>query len=479
MQDRAEALIGLEIHARLLTKTKLLCACPNRFGDPPNVNVCPTCLGLPGALPTLNREAVRLAVAAALALGGRINSRSLFERKSYFYPDLPKGCQITQHGLPLSLGGAVPLPPSASAGPRVVPVRQLHLEEDAGKSVHDPASNLTLVDLNRCGAPLVEIVTEPAALTPAEAAACFKTMRRLLMALGACDGNMQEGSLRCDLNVSVRRAGGREPGPRVEMKNLSSFRHLEHALRFEVERQAGLAARGEPVLRETRQWLAREARTAPMRAKEDAHDYRIFPEPDLPPLDLEPSWVERIRRGLAERPWDRAARFQAAYGLTAEKAEALCAHPVTADYFEEVAKASGHAGRAAGFILTHVLGDMEPDGLDVRFPVPAAHAAAIVSMLAEGLITSAAARTVMEDSAAAGEHPAEVVARRGLGRITDEKALERLCLEALRDHPREAERCRAGRKALLRFFMGRVMEASDNRADPGLVKNILGRLLTP
>lgn len=474
-----EALVGLEVHARLLTKTKLLCACPNRAGDPPNVNVCPVCLGLPGALPTMNREAVRLAVAAALALGGTVHARSLFERKNYFYPDLPKGYQITQHGRPLSLGGAVPLPRSRSGEPRSVPVRQLHLEEDAGKSVHDPASGLTLVDLNRCGAPLVEIVTEPSVLTPEEAAACFKTLRRLLMALGACDGNMQDGSLRCDLNVSIRRAGEQGPGPRVEMKNLNSFRHLVHALRFEVERQAGLAGRGEAVARETRQWVAGEARTATLRAKEEALDYRYLPEPDLPPLDLEPSWVERIRRDLPERPWQRAARFQAAYGLTADKAEALCAHPLTADYFEEVAAAAGHAARAAGFILTHVLRDSDPDGLEVRFPVPAAHAAAIVSMMARGRITSAAARPLMEASAETGEHPDQVVARLGLQRITDEHALERLCLEAIRAHPREAERCRSGRKALLRFFVGRVMEASENRADPGLVKNILGRLLTP
>ena len=479
MQDRTEALIGLEIHARLLTRTKLLCACPNRTGDPPNVHVCPTCLGLPGALPTLNREAVRLAVAAALALDGRVHARSLFERKNYFYPDLPKGYQITQHGRPLSLGGAVPLPPSASGERRTVSVRQLHLEEDAGKSVHDPDSNLTLVDLNRCGAPLVEIVTEPAVLTPEEAVACFRTLRRLLMAVGACDGNMQEGSLRCDLNVSVRRAGEQGPGPRVEMKNLNSFRHLVHALRFEVERQTALAGRGEVVARETRHWVAREARTALLRAKEEEHDYRYLPEPDLPPLDLEPSWVERIRRELPERPWQRAARFQAAYGLTAEKAEALCAHPLTAGYFEEVAKAAGHADKAAGFILTHVLRDSDPDGLEVRFPIPADHAAAIVSMMATGTITSAAARSVMEASAETGEHPDRVVARRGLERITDEHAIERLCLEVMRAHPREAERCRSGKKALMRFFVGRVMEASENRADPGMVKNILGRLLTP
>ena len=475
MDESYKAVVGLEIHAQLLTNTKLFCGCLNRFGSEPNSNVCPVCLGLPGALPVVNREAVRQGAAAALALGCRINGRSAFARKNYFYPDLPKGYQITQYEEPLSIDGGLPV--RTSAGEKTFRIRRLHLEEDAGKTIHDAASSRSLIDLNRCGVPLVEIVGEPVVSDPEEAAESFKAVRRALMYLGICDGNMQEGSLRCDLNVSVRKRGTDGLGTKVELKNLGSFRYVRKALEHEFERQVAVLRRGGTITSETRQWIEKEGRTRPVRIKEKAPDYRYFPEPDLPPLVLDPAWLEEIRAQLPELPWERENRLAGQYGIGRYAAQVLCSHRRIADYFEEVAEKVKDAGRAGNFIMTQVFKDADGDGIRVTFPVSADFSAQIVSLLEDGRITGAVARRVLDKSMKTGQEPANIVRIEGLEKISDEEGIKEMCRQALERSPAEAKKLRQGKRALMRYFIGQVLNISRGKADPGTVKRVLAGLL--
>jgi aspartyl-tRNA(Asn)/glutamyl-tRNA(Gln) amidotransferase subunit B len=475
-----EAVIGLEIHAQLLTATKVFCGCPTTFGAPPNTQVCPVCLGLPGAMPVLNRAAVELAIRAGLALRCEIPPRSVFARKNYFYPDLPKGYQISQYELPLATGGRVRY--QGDAGPVDVGITRAHLEEDAGKSLHEgfpDSARFTYLDYNRSGVPLLEIVTEPDLRTAAGAAEFFGRLRGLLMAVGVNDGNMEQGSLRCDANVSVRPAGTTALGTKAEVKNLNSFRFLQKALEFEIARQSTLVARGERVVQETRLFDAAAGETRSMRSKEEAHDYRYFPEPDLPPVDLDVRWVEELRATLPELPEARRARFIAAFGLTDYEAAHIALDAAAARYFEAtLAAAPGQAKAAANWMMGELARKMKTAGHDfATTPLDTASLAGLIGLVARGRITLSVAKTVFDTMYDTGEDAATIVEREGLASIEDEGEIERLVAQVIRDHADAVTQYRAGKKASFGFLVGQVMRASGGKANPQHVNASLRRAL--
>jgi aspartyl-tRNA(Asn)/glutamyl-tRNA(Gln) amidotransferase subunit B len=462
--------IGLEVHAQLLTASKAFCACATAYGAAPNSNCCPVCLGLPGALPVLNGAAVEAAVRAARAFGCDVQPTSVFARKHYFYPDLPKGYQISQYDRPLATGGRVRF-----AGGEVGLVR-LHLEEDAGKSVHD---GVTAVDFNRSGVPLVEIVTRPEIRSPESAAACFSAIREVLVAIGVNDGNMEEGSLRCDANVSIARRDSSEPlGVKTEIKNINSFRYVRRAIEFEVERQVGLVSHGEPVTSETRLWDSASGRTCSMRGKEEAHDYRYFPEPDLPPLTLDPAWVEAVGRSLPELPDDKRARFVSDYGLPPYDAGVLTSSAGLASYYEAVAAASGNPKAASNWVMVEALGRLNAAGLDMsRMPVAAEALGRLIVMIDGGRITGAVAKQVFARMFDEGADPEQIVDDQRLSRLGDEETIAELVRQTLEAHPRPVAQYRAGKRQTFGFLVGQVMKASGGAADPVKVAETLRRLL--
>jgi aspartyl-tRNA(Asn)/glutamyl-tRNA(Gln) amidotransferase subunit B len=466
-----ETVVGLEVHCQLLTRTKIFCACANRFGDPPNTNVCPVCLGLPGALPVLNRAAVELALRAALATGCTVRPSSVFARKNYFYPDLPKGYQISQYDQPLAVDGGIDLPG------RHVRVQRIHMEEDAGKLVHDnlpwsgPQSG---VDLNRAGVPLIEIVAHPDLRSGEEASAYLQALRDILVYAFVSDCNMEEGSLRCDANVSIRPRGEERLGTRCEVKNLNSFRNVARAIEHEAARQAALLQSGGTVVQETRLFDADRGETRPMRSKEDAQDYRYFPEPDLPPLVVSEAWVEEVRRALPELPAARRARFAAEYGLPPYDAGVLTQDRAVADYFEAVARASGEPKAASNRVMTDVLRKLNEDGRPLaEAPVTAERLAGLVKLVAGGAISGTTARDVFERMWATGEEAATIVEREGLQQVSDEAALGSAVRELVAAHPAEAASYRGGKTATLGWFVGQVMKRTGGKANPQLVSRLL------
>jgi len=473
-----EPVIGLEIHAQLRTASKIFCGCSTRFGAPPNTHVCPVCLGMPGALPVLNRQAVELAVKAALVLDCHVHARSLFARKNYFYPDLPKGYQISQYEEPLATGGRVSW--TAEGRQVVVRITRVHMEEDAGKLLHDERGHrdASLVDYNRAGTPLVEIVTEPDLRTAADAAGFFERLREMLVASGVSDGNMEEGSLRCDANVSVRPVGSDVLGVKTEVKNVNSFRFLQKALEYEIERQREVVRAGGRIVQETRLWDADAGRTESMRSKEEAHDYRYFPEPDLPPLEIDEAWIRRCRESLPELPEARRQRFAREYALPDYDAAWLTQSAALADYFETVARVSGHPKASSNWVMGELARLMKERGSDIGQPPLGAEAlGGLVRLVQEGVVTGPVAKAVFEKMAVTGRQAADIVREEGLAQVNDGDALARTVRETLAAQADAVAKYRAGNQSVLGYLVGQVMRASGGKANPRLVNELVRREL--
>jgi aspartyl-tRNA(Asn)/glutamyl-tRNA(Gln) amidotransferase subunit B len=475
-----EPVIGLEVHAQLLTRTKLFCSCANRFGAPPNTLVCPVCLALPGALPVLCGHAVELALRAGLAFGCRINETSVFERKNYFYPDLPKGYQISQYARPLAVSGSLEIA-AADGGTRTIRIDRVHMEEDAGKLLHEGfpwSGEKSGVDLNRAGIPLIEIVSAPDIRSPEEAHGYLTALRAVLLYAEVSDGNMEEGSLRCDANVSVRPHGQESLATRAEIKNLNSFRNVARALEHEIARQVALVESGGTVVQETRLWNAERGETVSMRSKEEAHDYRYFPEPDLPPLAVDGAWTERVRASLPELPAARRERFVASWQLPPYDALVLTQDRAVADYFESVARESGNAKAASNWVMTEVLRKLKDDERPLaECPVSPAALAELVRLIDAGTISGKIAKDVFEKMWSGGGGPAAIVEREGLTQVSDEGALRALVAELVAGSPAQAESYRAGKTAALGWFVGQVMKKTSGRANPRVVNALLRETL--
>jgi len=491
-RERYEMVVGLEVHVQLKTRTKAFCGCSTDFGAPPNVNTCPVCLALPGALPVLNERAVELATRAALGLGCKVNPVSIFARKNYFYPDLPKGYQISQFDQPLATGGSVAIGKNDAGADVQIGITRLHMEEDAGKSIHDRYPGATAIDLNRAGVPLIEIVSEPDLRTSADAGAYLRTVKQILQYLDVSDVSMEEGSLRVDANISVRPPGQTKLGTKTEVKNMNSFSAVERALEAEFERQCALLDSGGRVEQQTLLWDSARETVRPSRTKEGSHDYRYFPEPDLLPLKVDEKWISDARSHLPELPEVRKMRFIQQYGITgtgsmavpapsfagngisAAEVEQLTATPELAQYFEEVAGASGDPKAAYNWVMGEVLAALRASSGDItHFRVRPADLAQLLNLVRDGTISHTAAKRVFALMVETGKQPAQVAADEGLLQVGDEDAIATWVDEVLREHPEEAARYLAGEKKLQGVLVGFVMKKSKGRADPKRVNQLL------
>ncbi|PYS00688.1 MAG: Asp-tRNA(Asn)/Glu-tRNA(Gln) amidotransferase GatCAB subunit B [Acidobacteria bacterium] len=477
-----EAVIGLECHAQLLTKSKLFCSCSTKFGDPPNANTCPVCLGLPGALPVLNRVAVTMAVKAAIGLNCTINPESQWARKNYFYPDLPKGYQISQYDRPLGHHGFIEI--KLEGKQKRIGVQRVHMEEDAGKSLHEgfPDSNRsTYLDFNRSGVPLIEIVSDPDIRSSAQAYDYLARLKQILEYLDVCDGNMDEGSLRCDANVSVRKFGDQKLGTRTELKNINSFRFVQKAIDYEVHRQIEVIESGGQVVQETRLWNSVEERTVSMRSKEEAHDYRYFPDPDLPLLVVDSEWIKTIQRSMPELPESRRERFEKEYALSEYDAGVLTTTRALADFFEETAKLSGHAKTAANWIMGDLLRFYKDNNVDLKdlsgSRVTPRMLAGMISLVDKGTISGKIAKTVMEEMYKSGKDPLQIIEEKGLLQISNTAEIEKIVNQVLEENPKPVEQYRLGKTGNFGFFVGQVMKATGGRANPQTVNEILKKRL--
>ena len=475
-----ETVIGLEVHAQLATATKMFCGCATGFGAPPNTQTCPVCQGMPGSLPVINRRAIEFGIKTSLALGCAVNVRNRFARKHYYYPDMPKNYQISQYEEPLAEHGLLAI--ASGDGTRDIRVQRLHLEEDVGKLVHEgtlETATASQVDFNRAGVPLMEIVSHPDLRSPEEAAAYLRALRAILIYLRVCDGNMEEGSMRCDANVSLRPRGVAELGTKIEIKNLNSFRNVQHALEYEIVRQARALDAGERLVQETRLWDPDRARTVSMRSKEFAHDYRYFPEPDLPPLHLEPRWMDELSKGLPELPAARRARFALAYGLSAYDAELLTQGRGLADYFEEATRVHGKPKIVANWILNELLRELpgDDDAAVAASPVPPGHLVGLLALIDDGSISGRIAKDVFEKMYRSGEAADTIVRREGLTQVADAGALAAVVDEVLAANPKVVADLQAGKKAAHGFLVGQVMKSTGGRANPAVVNALLGEKL--
>ena len=470
-----EAVIGLEVHAQLATESKIFSSSSTRFGNSPNSQVNPVCLGMPGVLPVFNEKVLEYAVRAGVATGCRIAAKSRFARKNYFYPDLPKGYQISQYEEPLCIGGHLEI--DAGGGRKRIGITRIHLEEDAGKLVHDRSDSRSHVDLNRAGVPLVEIVSEPDISSAEEAVEYVRKLRTILKYIGVCDGNMEEGSLRCDANISVRPRGQGELGTKTEIKNLNSFRFIQRALQYEARRQTALLRGGGEVIQETRLFDPQKGVTFAMRSKEEAHDYRYFPDPDLLPVAVEREYVEKIRASLPELPERKLERFATEFSLPRNDAAALSSSKPLAEYFEKCAKLAEDKRAAANWILNEVLREIENEDAAGEFPVEPERLAELLNILGKGKINRKTAREVFSEMITGGGRPGEIILEKGLTQITDEGEIESLIKEIIERNPREVERYRGGDSKLLAFFVGQVMKATKGKADPAVVNRKLKSFL--
>ncbi|MGA8075027.1 MAG: Asp-tRNA(Asn)/Glu-tRNA(Gln) amidotransferase subunit GatB [Candidatus Acidiferrales bacterium] len=476
---RYEAVIGLEVHAQLLTETKAFCACSRRFGDAPNSNTCPVCLGLPGALPVLNRKALELAMRASLALHCAVQERSRFARKNYFYPDLPKGYQISQYELPLATEGWLEIEHGGAA--KRIGITRVHMEEDAAKNIHEgfPESDrYSYIDFNRGGVPLIEIVSEPDLRAPAEAHAYLTALKQILLYTEVSDCNMEEGSLRCDANVSVRARGAEKFGTKVEVKNLNSFRFLQRALEHEIERQIGAIESGGVIAQETRLYNVAAGRTESMRSKEFAHDYRYFPDPDLLPVVVDAALQKRVLESMPELPEAKRGRFVRDYGITAYDAGVLAATRGLADYFEAVVRAGAPGKAAANWISTELLGRLNESGKEISdSPVTPAGLAGLIGKVEAGEITGATGKKVFARMFETGKSAADVIAAEGYSQISDTGEIERIARAIVAKNPENAAKYRGGNEGVFKFFVGQVMRETRGQANPQAVNEILKRIL--
>jgi len=478
-RSKFEPVIGLEVHVQLLTATKIFCSCSTRFGDPPNTNVCPVCLGLPGALPVLNRKAVDFAVLAAMALGCRINQTSIFARKNYFYPDLPKGYQISQYDKPLAEFGGIDI--VTAAGAKKIGITRLHLEEDAGKSLHEGFADsveTTAIDLNRSGVPLIEIVSEPDIASPAEAHEYLTRLKEIILYTGVSDCNMEEGSLRCDANVSVRPRGQKQFGTKTEIKNVNSFRFIREALEYEIDRQIGIVESGGKITQETRLYNSSEGKTYGMRSKEQAHDYRYFPEPDLLPLVVDEKWQAEIRSSLPELPEARRKRMIADYGITDYDAQVLTATKSFADQFEAAAKAAKNPKRVANLVQGELMGRLKTKGLKIeQSPVSMKGVALSADLVESGAISGKMLKDLYDLCFERNQDFGSVYEKEKPQQITDSSAIEKIIDEIIAANPKQVEQYRAGKKTVVGFFVGQVMKASKGQANPPMVNELLAKKL--
>ena len=477
--QKYEMVVGLEVHVQLKTRSKAFCGCSADFGAPPNVNTCPVCLGLPGALPVINAEAVRLAVRAAIALECTINPKSVFARKNYFYPDLPKGYQISQYDQPIAVSGTLHARIPGETETHPIAITRLHMEEDAGKSIHDRYPRMTAIDLNRAGVPLVEIVSEPDMRSAAEAGAYLRTLKQILEYADVSDVSMEEGSLRVDANVSARLHGATTLGTKTEVKNVNSFSAVERSLQSEFDRQCAMLDRGETVLQQTMIWDAANGTVRPARSKEESHDYRYFPDPDLPPLVLEPAFVERIRHALPELPQALRDRFSADFGLVGAELDAVTAEPQLAAYFEGVARAHGDAKHAAKWVMGELAAAMNETGASIHdFPVRAPQLAELLDMVRDGKLSHTAAKAVFTAMRTTGKSASVVASEMSVTQVGDDAQLEQWIQEVFEELPTETARFRSGERKLTGVLVGAVMKRSKGRADPKKVSALLGKYST-
>ncbi len=480
MSQAYETVIGLEVHAQLLTRTKMFCGCSTAFGAPPNTQTCPICQGMPGTLPVINGRAIEYGIKTALALRCTINADNRFARKHYYYPDMPKNYQISQYEQPLAEHGRLEV--EVGGLPRVIGIQRLHLEEDVGKLVHEGSletARSSQVDFNRAGVPLMEIVSMPDMRSSEEATAYLKALHAIVVYLAVCDGNMEEGSFRCDANISLRRRGATEYGTKVEIKNMNSFRNVQHALDYEITRQTRALETGERIVQETRLWDPDKARTVSMRSKEFAHDYRYFPEPDLPPLDVEAPWIEAIRATLPELPAARRGRFMEAYGLGAYDADLLTGSRALADYFESTVRACGKPKAAANWVLNELLRELPGDHERAlaECPIPPANLADLITLVEDGTISGRIAKDVFEKMYRSREDARTIVSREGLTQVADAGELSAVVDQVLAQHAKVVEDWKNGKRAARGFLVGQVMKATAGKASPAVVNSLLDEKL--